>query len=359
MKCVFFEGVLYMYAVAVTWGEIIFKEAVREDQLRQTFTERGDMQKNWIGMVLSGIALLVLIACGVSRQGTPVSVPDGDGLIASTIDELNAQYAAHPEYYKKIVERDIDMKMVLEGKRLVLSLQLKKGGSDSAGDEPRGDSSLVHAVETFLVNFLKVRKHNGGPEEEYAVTDFLDQLCKKEIDFVILSKNDQGMLLAETTLDRNQVKQVVQARKKTEDAERVFYANIAFASFTDPRNNRTYKIGTILGETWLADDLVSAAGENLYSWKDAQEACPEGWRLPSADELNGARFKKFKGSYTIMQKHVFWSSTVKETPDGKVAVAVPYKGWNEKYYDNDETVDFPMDQANLSSNKQLVRCIKR
>ena len=83
-------------------------------------------------------------------------------------------------------------------------------------------------------------------------------------------------------------------------------------SFTDPRDGQSYDVVKIGGLTWFAENLnfmtegsVCPEGDSrncdkygrLYTWDDAQAACPEGWNLPdSADfallitEAGGADF---------------------------------------------------------------------
>lgn len=72
--------------------------------------------------------------------------------------------------------------------------------------------------------------------------------------------------------------------------------NLGLITFKDTRDDTTYKAswhGLLL---WMSDNLRfdlkgSITSEHnsttrLYTWEQAQGACPTGWRLPSHDELN-------------------------------------------------------------------------
>lgn len=73
--------------------------------------------------------------------------------------------------------------------------------------------------------------------------------------------------------------------------------------FTDSRNGEVYRTARISGLTWMMDNLnfetsnSACYGGNpancqnfgmLYTIEEARNACPEGWRLPTSDELLAA-----------------------------------------------------------------------
>lgn len=82
-------------------------------------------------------------------------------------------------------------------------------------------------------------------------------------------------------------------------------------SFTDPRDGQKYKTVKIGDKVWMAENLKYRSGAVVvddkgarYAWDSALVACPEGWHLPSKDELEGV--------VTDTNFNYIWSSTEKE-----------------------------------------------
>ena len=56
-----------------------------------------------------------------------------------------------------------------------------------------------------------------------------------------------------------------------------------FSEFTDPRDNKTYRVMNVNGISWFAEDLQFNNGKD-YSYQQGLNACPPGWSLPTIDD---------------------------------------------------------------------------
>jgi uncharacterized protein (TIGR02145 family) len=106
-------------------------------------------------------------------------------------------------------------------------------------------------------------------------------------------------------------------------------------SFTDPRDKKTYKTVKIGEQTWMAENLDYHGGDGsfglcypenckkygrLYDWKEALEACPIGWHLPTKDEWQ--KLSDFVGGDDVAGKKLKSKS-----------------GWTEHKYKEDDEID--------------------
>ena len=50
----------------------------------------------------------------------------------------------------------------------------------------------------------------------------------------------------------------------------------------EDKNGNEYPVTIVGGQKWIAANLKNSTGGNSFTWQEAQNACPEGWRLPKA-----------------------------------------------------------------------------
>jgi len=114
-----------------------------------------------------------------------------------------------------------------------------------------------------------------------------------------------------------------------------------FLGFIDTRDGQVYSVNKVGNLTWMSQNLNYDAGDSkcldndvkncksyygrLYKWDEAQNICPNGWRLPNAKEwtemVDNAAKKdpnlSFVVDYDIYGKYSFWTSS--ETSKSKAS----------------------------------------
>lgn len=111
-------------------------------------------------------------------------------------------------------------------------------------------------------------------------------------------------------------------------------ASPAFGIFVDPRDGNAYRTVTIGNLTWIADNLDfgmsrdNGREENFYSLKEAKDAIPSGWRLPTPDDWE--QLKQFLASQGLskagivnaLKSRVGWTRGFKNGAD-----AFGFRAW--------------------------------
>ncbi len=122
--------------------------------------------------------------------------------------------------------------------------------------------------------------------------------------------------------------------------------NTAPPPLTDARDGKVYKTVKIENMVWMSQNLnfeteSSKCFDNnpesckmygrLYSWEDAQKACPEGWRLPDSDELEHllelaeAKAGDAKKSSVVLKSKSGWMNAEKAGGNGTDAMGLDIK----------------------------------
>jgi len=146
---------------------------------------------------------------------------------------------------------------------------------------------------------LAFTKDNGEISEEYSK-------CKKDCEeiakeYAKAAKQDvyNAAQAAAAAAAAEAAQAAAEAEIATKIKEITTKVKVKKGSFTDSRDNKTYKILKLNNQTWMAENLnYEADGSKcynnepkncqkygrLYNWKTAMKSCPSGWHLPSVEE---------------------------------------------------------------------------
>lgn len=137
-------------------------------------------------------------------------------------------------------------------------------------------------------------------------------------------------------------------KKKLALIKKEITASLAYGSFTDERDSRTYKTVTIKGQTWLTEDLKYNPGYNwcpdnnsancssygrLYNLPSSLTVCPKGWHLPSR-----AEFSKLLSNCGYSTE--LWAPTNVITPDNVDLIKIMNFNFNGYRYTNYQNNDY-------------------
>jgi len=155
----------------------------------------------------------------------------------------------------------------------------------------RGEKRLAAEIERRESAFKEVLE-----QREQALRDsfhIVEQERLKEIEQELLRKAKQD------SIAKAQVR-----RKQTVSPP------IVPSSFTDQSNGNTYRIRKFGDNFWFLEDLDKG---RRFTWRQAAEACPSGWRLPSDREWRSLASALKGGAGTYFGSNYYWWSDAEGT----------------------------------------------
>ncbi|MCB0595034.1 MAG: hypothetical protein KDD28_13155, partial [Phaeodactylibacter sp.] len=192
-----------------------------------------------------------------------------------------------------------------------------KGSRSGSGLDQSSDSIVerrINILQHSIKEYLKTQGKEGlmdlvkftvmpatdtlleAPLNKWSITE----AWRRRVDIV-----DVRRWMSTTKFEPIPEKQVSEI-KGPEQQKAVEPPPVNYASFTDPRDGQSYRTISLNGLDWMAANLNYAGRGKLelgvcydnnekncaqygrlYTWEEAQLACPAGWRLPTDEEWSG------------------------------------------------------------------------